>query len=75
MLEAFKPEGPKRPIKSLRSFPAIRQEAIRFCGFFLRKGKVFAYVGINQNLKDLKDPEQGTPSLVSASSSTGVPRS
>ena len=25
------------------------------CGSFLRKGEVFAYVGLNQKLKDLKD--------------------
>ena len=30
----------------------------RFCGSFLRKGEVLAYVGRNQNLKDLKGPVQ-----------------
>jgi len=31
----------------------IRKEAGLFCGSFLRKGEVFAYVGLTQNLKDL----------------------
>ena len=39
---------------SLRSFTAIRKEAGGFCGTFLRKGEVFACVGLSQNLKDLK---------------------
>jgi hypothetical protein len=30
-----------------------------FCGPFLRKGEVSAYVGLIQNLKDLKDALQG----------------
>ena len=38
----------------LRSFAVIRKEAGLFCGSFLRKGKVFAYVGRIQHLKDLK---------------------
>ena len=37
-----------------RSFPAIRKEAGLFCGSFLRKGEVFAYVGRMQKSKDLK---------------------
>ena len=41
----------------MRSFAAIRKEAGLFCGSFLRKGEVFAYVGRNQNLKDLKNLE------------------
>jgi len=39
---------------SLRSFTAIRTEAALYCGSFLRKGEVFANVGRNQNLEDLK---------------------
>ena len=38
----------------MRSFAALRKEAGLFCGSLLRKGEVFAYVGRNQNLKDLK---------------------
>jgi hypothetical protein len=33
----------------------MRKEAGLFCGSLLRKGEVFAYVGRNQNLKDLKE--------------------
>jgi len=40
---------------SSRSFAAIRKEVGRFCGSFLRNGEVFAYVGLSQNLKYLKD--------------------
>ena len=32
-------------------------EAWLYCGSRLRKGEVFAYVGRNQNLKDLKDDD------------------
>jgi hypothetical protein len=39
---------------SLRSFTAIRKEAGLFCGYFLRKGEVFAYVGSIKNLKNVK---------------------
>ena len=39
---------------SSRSFTAIRKDAGLCCGPRLRKGKVFAYAGRNQNLKDLK---------------------
>ena len=39
---------------SLRSFISTRKEAGLFCGSFLWKGVVFAYVGSNQTLKDLK---------------------
>jgi len=38
----------------LRSYTAIRKEAGLFCGSFLRKGLVFACVGLIQTLKDLK---------------------
>jgi hypothetical protein len=37
-----------------RSFTAIRKDAGLYCGSRLRSGEVFAYVGRNQNLKDLK---------------------
>ena len=37
------------------AFTAIRKEARLFCGSFLQKGVVLAYVGLSQNLKDLKD--------------------
>ena len=40
---------------SSRSFTAIRKDAGLYCGSRLRSGEVFAYVGRNQNLKDLKD--------------------
>ena len=39
---------------SLRSFTAIKKDAGLCCGSRLRKGEVFAYIGRNQNLKDLK---------------------
>ena len=32
---------------------AIRKDAGLYCGPRLRKGEVFAYVGLSQNLKDL----------------------
>ena len=35
-------------------FAAIRKEAGHFCGSSLRKGKALAYIGKNQNPKDLK---------------------
>jgi hypothetical protein len=38
---------------SSRSFTAIRKDAGLYCGPRLRKGQVFAYVGLPQNLKDL----------------------
>ena len=37
-----------------RSFTAIRKDAGLYCGPRLRSGEVFAYVGLFQNLKDLK---------------------
>ena len=40
---------------SLRSFTAIRKDAGLYCGSRLRKGEVFAYVGLPHNLKDLKE--------------------
>ena len=40
---------------SSRSFAAIRKEPGLYCGSRLRKGEVFAYVGLSQNLKDLKE--------------------
>ena len=39
----------------MRSFTAIRKDAGFFSGSFLWKGEVFAYIGLSQNLKDLKD--------------------
>ena len=36
------------------AFTAIQKDAGRCCGSRLRSGEVFAYVGRNQNLKDLK---------------------
>ena len=53
---------PTFPLSPSRSFTAIRKDAGLCCGSRLRKGEVFAYVGRNQNLKDLEDH-------------TGVPRS
>jgi hypothetical protein len=44
----------------LRSFAALRKEAGIFCGSFLRKGEVFAYVGRSQNLKDQKNKVTAT---------------
>jgi len=38
------------------SFTAIRKGAGLVCGSFLREGGVLAYVGLFQNLKDLKLP-------------------
>ena len=40
---------------SSRSFTAIRKDAGLYCRSRLRKGEVFAYVGLPHNLKDLKD--------------------
>ena len=37
-----------------RSFAAIRKDTGLYCGSRLRKGEVFAYVGLSHNLKDLK---------------------
>jgi hypothetical protein len=37
------------------SFTAVRKDAGLCCGSRLRKGEVFPYVGLPQNLKDLKD--------------------
>ena len=45
----------KRFSGSSRSFTVIRKDAGLYCGPRLRKGEVFAYVGLPQNLKDLKD--------------------
>ena len=42
---------------SLRSFSEIRKEAGPFCGSFLPKGELFAYVGRIQNLKDLHNEQ------------------
>jgi len=39
---------------SLSSFATIRKKTGLFCNSFLGKGKVFAYDGCIQNLKDLK---------------------
>jgi len=43
----------------LRSFAALRKEAGLFCGSSLRKGAVFAYVGLFQNLKDFRFCRKG----------------
>ena len=40
-------------IRSLRAITALRKKAAFFCGSFLRKGEVFACVGLNQHLTDL----------------------
>ena len=40
--------------RSFTAILAIRKDAGICCGSRLRKGEVFAYVGRNQNLKDLK---------------------
>ena len=45
---------------SSRSFTAIRKDAGLYCGTRLRKGEVFAYVGLPQNLKDLKNVSRGS---------------
>ena len=45
----------------MRSFAVLRKEAGLFCGSLLRKGEVFAYVGRNQNLMDLKFQFQYMP--------------
>jgi hypothetical protein len=45
---------------SERSFTAIRKVAELFCRSFLRKGKVFAYVGRIQTPKNPKDLKQLT---------------
>ena len=39
----------------MRSFTDIRKEAGLFCRSFLRKGELFAFDGLSENLKDLKD--------------------
>ena len=44
--EKLNPKGP---------LPAIRKDAGLYCGSRLQSGEVFAYVGLSQNLKDLKD--------------------
>ena len=38
----------------VKSFAAIRKDAGLYCGSRLRSGEVLAYVGLSQNLKDLK---------------------
>jgi hypothetical protein len=40
---------------NLKDLAAIRKDTGLYCGSRLRKGEVFAYVGLSQNLKDLKD--------------------
>ena len=37
------------PFIQVRTFTATRKEAGPFCGSFLRKGEVFAFVGLRQN--------------------------
>ena len=41
------------------------------CGSRLRKGEVFAYVGLPQNLKDLKENESGLAKSFRMTISTG----
>ena len=48
------------------SFAAIRKDTGLYCGSRLRKGEVFGYVGLSQNLKDLKDHSTRTPDPFSA---------
>ena len=58
------------------------KDAGLYCGPRLRKGEVFAYVGLPQNLKDLKDlknlkdlkDSHHTEAGASISDFTGVPR-
>ena len=59
---------------SSRSFTAIRKDAGLCCGSRLRSGEVFAYVGLSQNLKDLKDHQSTLQSLLASSSSVGSSR-
>ena len=47
-------EEPKGPKGRRGSSCAVRKDAGLYCGSRLRSGEVFAYVGRNQNLKDLK---------------------
>ena len=49
----FQPSALHCTAGSSRSFTAIRKDAGLCCGSRLRKGEVFAYVGLPQNLKDL----------------------
>ena len=55
-LKARKAYAEKLDPRDRRSFTAIRKDAGLCCGSRLRSGEVFAYVGRNQNLKDLKHP-------------------
>ena len=57
------PEPQAGPLHFL-CFLAIRKAAGLYCGPRLRKGEVFAYVGLPQNLKDLKDPRGASSLLV-----------
>jgi len=43
----------------VRSFKALQKEAGLLCRSFLRKGEVFAYGGLSQDLKDLKNARRG----------------
>ena len=45
---------------SSRSLTAIRKDAGLCCGSRLRKGEVFSYVGLPQNLKNLKSATEDT---------------
>ena len=47
---------------SVRSFTTIRKQAGLSCGSCPRKGEVFAYGGLSQNLKDLKQSTDSTRS-------------
>ena len=51
---------------------AIRKDALLCCGSRLRKGEVFAYVGLPQNLKDLKGCYQGVSQLAREGCYQGV---
>ena len=57
MLGELKSKGPKGARSECGR--ALRKDAGLCCGSRLRKGEVFAYVGLPQNLKDLKGVQQG----------------
>ena len=49
----------------------MRKDAGLCCGSRLRKGEVFAYVGLPQNLKDLKDGEAASEASPALCASVG----
>ena len=70
-------ENGKKNLKDLQAnlhFTVIRKDAGLYCGSRLRSGEVFAYVGRNQNLKDLKDSGALVFGVSVARALTGVPR-